>query len=171
MSLGQRSLFKWFAAASLSWAAINSNAGAEHNWPQWRGPRATGVAPFANPPMEWSESKNIRWKIALPGRGHSTPIVWGDRIFITTAVPYGGALEPRYDTAPGAHHGTPVTRRHRFVVLAVNRHDGKILWQRTVHEELPQEGGALYRQPGIQLTGHRRPPSGVLSPSCTMVES
>ena len=91
--------------------------------------------------MEWSESKNIRWKIALPGRGHSTPIVWGDRIFITTAVPYGDALEPRYDTAPGGHDGMPVTKRYRFVVLAVSRRDGKIVWQRTLHTELPHEGG------------------------------
>ena len=47
------------------------------DWPQWRGPLGTGVAPTAKPPIEWSEEKNIRWKVALPGRGHSTPIVWG----------------------------------------------------------------------------------------------
>ncbi len=56
---------------------------AMHNWPQWRGPLATGVAPHADPPIEWSETKNIRWKVELPGKGHSTPIVWGDRVFVT----------------------------------------------------------------------------------------
>jgi outer membrane protein assembly factor BamB len=119
-------------------------AGAEHDdhyWPQWRGPMGTGGAPDANPPVEWSESKNIRWKIALPGSGHSTPIVWGDRVFITAAVPNGDPVEPRYDTAPGTHDGVPVTRHHRFVILAVSRHEGKILWQRTLHTELPYEGG------------------------------
>ncbi len=60
---------------------------AEGDWPQWRGPLGTGVAPEADPPVEWSETKNVRWKVALPGKGHSTPIVWGDRIFLTTAVP------------------------------------------------------------------------------------
>ena len=49
----------------------------DHYWPQWRGPMGTGAAPHANPPVEWSETENIRWKIALPGSGHSTPIVWG----------------------------------------------------------------------------------------------
>jgi hypothetical protein len=52
------------------------------NWPQWRGPLATGVAPKGNPPTEWSTTKNVEWKVALPGRGSASPIVWGDRIFI-----------------------------------------------------------------------------------------
>ncbi|MEE8584879.1 MAG: PQQ-binding-like beta-propeller repeat protein [Acidobacteriota bacterium] len=110
-------------------------------WPQWRGPLGTGVAPDADPPVEWSESKNIRWKLALPGKGHSTPIIWGDRVFITAAVPYGSPLEPRYDRAPGAHDSQPITHHHEFVALAVSRRDGKILWQRTLHKELPHEGG------------------------------
>ena len=110
-------------------------------WPQWRGPLGTGVAPDADPPVEWSESKNIRWKLALPGKGHSTPIIWGDRVFMTAAVPYGSPLEPRYDRAPGAHDSQPVTHHHEFLALAVSRRDGKILWQRTLHKELPHEGG------------------------------
>ena len=117
----------------------NSVADAEHFWPQWRGPLSTGVAPHANPPVEWSESKNIRWKIALPGSGHSTPVIWGDRVFLTTAVPYGDTVKPKPGTAPGAHDNVPVTQRYRFAVLAVSRRDGKIVWQRTVHKELPHE--------------------------------
>jgi outer membrane protein assembly factor BamB len=57
-----------------------------NNWHQWRGPQANGVAPKGNPPTEWSTTKNIKWKIAVPGRGSASPIVWGDRIFILTAV-------------------------------------------------------------------------------------
>jgi len=91
--------------------------------------------------VEWSENKNIRWRITLPGSGHSTPIVWDDRVFITTSVPYGDALEPRYSSAPGAHDNAPLTHPHRFVVIAVRRSDGKILWQRTVHQQLPHEAG------------------------------
>lgn len=56
------------------------------NWPAWRGPLGNGVAPKARPPIEWSSTKNIRWKVEIPGRGHATPIVWGDRIYIQTAV-------------------------------------------------------------------------------------
>jgi len=114
---------------------------AEENWPQWRGPYGTGAASNADPPVEWSEAKNVRWKVAVPGKGHSTPIVWGDRIFLTTAVPFGESLPPKYSTAPGTHDGVPVTQRHEFVVLAVNRRDGKVLWQKTVNKKLPHEGG------------------------------
>lgn len=111
------------------------------NWPAWRGPRNTGVAPKADPPLEWSEEKNIAWKVELPGQGHATPVVWDDRIFITTAVPYGQALPPRHSDAPGAHDNAPVTHHHRFIVLAINRADGGILWQKTVHEQLPIDQG------------------------------
>ena len=110
-------------------------------WPQWRGPLANGVAPDANPPVEWSEQKNIRWKIALPGKGHSSPIVFGDSVFLTAAVPVGEALPPVHDSAPGVHDSVPVTHRHQFVVLAVSRRDGKVLWQKVLREEFPHEGG------------------------------
>lgn len=112
-----------------------------HFWPQWRGPLGTGEAPHARPPLHWGESKNVRWKIQLPGKGHSTPIVWGDRIFLTAAVPYGDAIKPRYSGVSGAHDNLPVTRAHEFVVLAVSRASGKIIWQRTVSKQLPHEGG------------------------------
>lgn len=125
---------------AITVAAEPSNEGRLY-WPQWRGPLGTGAAIDADPPVEWSETKNVKWKTALPGKGHSTPIVWGDRIFLTTAVPYGDALPPRFSTAPGTHDGVPVTHRHEFVVLAVNRVNGKLLWQRTVHKKLPHEGG------------------------------
>ena len=110
-------------------------------WPQWRGPLSTGVAPHANPPVEWSESKNVRWKLALPGKGHSTPVVWGDRVFVTTAVPYGDGLAPKYSGAPGGHDEIPITHHHKFMVLAVDRLEGKILWERAVRESLPHQGG------------------------------
>ncbi|MEK6257484.1 MAG: PQQ-binding-like beta-propeller repeat protein [Planctomycetota bacterium] len=122
-------------------ATISFAVDAEPGWPQWRGPLGTGAAPEADPPIEWSETKNVRWKVALPGKGHSTPVVWGDRVFLTTAVPVGEALPPKHSTAPGTHDGVPVTQRHEFVVLAVNRRDGKILWQKSVHKKLPHEGG------------------------------
>ncbi len=118
-------------------------AGAEsapRYWPQWRGPLATGEAPHADPPVEWSEGENVRWKLALPGRGHSTPVVWGDRLFLTAAIPHGEPLRPAAER-PGAHDNAPLTRRQEFVVLAVGRRDGKILWQTTVHEAVPGEGG------------------------------
>ena len=110
------------------------------NWPAWRGPLGTGLAEGCNPPTTWSETENVRWKTTIPGKGHSTPIVWGDRLFVTTAIPFGPRLPPKPDTAPGAHDNAPVTQRHRFAVLAIDREDGKMLWRRDVHEALPHEG-------------------------------
>jgi outer membrane protein assembly factor BamB len=114
-----------------------------HNWGQWRGPLSTGVAPHGDPPVEWSErdKKNIRWKTPLPGGGHSTPVVWGERIFVTAAVPVEPLDKPFHDNAPGSHDNVDVTHRYEFVVLAIGRSDGKILWQRTMQKAVPHEGG------------------------------
>ena len=114
--------------------------GDESNWPHWRGPLGTGVSPTGQPPVEWSEDNNIRWKIDLPGRGHATPIVWGDRVFLTTAEPFGPRLEPRMSGRPGEHDNLAVSQRHRFIALAVSRQTGKLLWQQTLSEALPEEG-------------------------------
>lgn len=104
-------------------------------WPQWRGPLATGVAPHANPPVEWSEAKNVRWKVEIPGRGSSTPVVWGDRIFLTTAIPSGTSGASSHEPRGGSTPREP----HRFVVLALDRRTGKVLWERSVREEVPHE--------------------------------
>src|SRR5688500_9196886 len=88
---GLRAALRLFPVAVLGFlmahAAPKPATGDRGVWPQWRGPLATGVSPDANPPVEWSEERNVRWKLALPGKGHSTPIVWGDRVFLTAAVP------------------------------------------------------------------------------------
>lgn len=98
-------------------------AGAEANWPEWRGPLRTGEGPAADPPLEWAEGKNVRWKLDLPGLGHGSPIVWGDAVLVTTAVP--SARDPK---------------AIEFVVMAVERKDGSQRWRTVVHEEVPHEG-------------------------------
>lgn len=114
----------------------------EEQWPQFRGPLSTGVAPHADPPIEWSEEKNIRWKTKLPGKGHSSPVVWDDRIFLTAAIPAGELLPtPKYSGRPGAHNNLPVKQSWRFVSICIDRKDGKILWERTLVKLLPHEGG------------------------------
>ena len=71
---------------SLTLIAVLALSQAAPEWPTFRGPTGDGVAPAgAEPPVEWSESRNIAWKIALPGRGRSSPVVHGDRIFVTFA--------------------------------------------------------------------------------------
>ncbi|MEN6575203.1 MAG: PQQ-binding-like beta-propeller repeat protein, partial [Phycisphaerales bacterium] len=58
----------------------------QDHWPTWRGPLGSGVSPTGNPPLVWSETQNIRWKAPVPGKGTSSPVVWGDRIFFLTAI-------------------------------------------------------------------------------------
>ena len=116
-------------------------------WAQWRGPLGTGEAPDADPPLSWSGGENIKWKTAIPGKGHSTPIVWGDTVFLTAAEGFGQKQEPKFSGRPGAHDNAPVSQEHRFLVVAINRADGKIRWQRTVHQAWPLEGCLLYTSP------------------------
>ena len=120
---------------------------AERFWPQWRGPYATGVSRHADPPIEWSETKNIRWKVEIPGRGSASPVVWGDRIFLLTALP--AAVEGSASHAPRG--GMRPRGVHRFIVLAINRRDGSIAWQRTVREEEPHE--ASHQDNGTWASG------------------
>jgi len=110
-------------------------------WPQWRGPLANGVAPMANPPVEWSEKKNVRWKIELPGKGHSSPIVFGDRVYVMAAAPIGREQKPVHDSAPGVHDSVPVTHTNQYIVMALGRGDGRLMWKRIVREQWPHEGG------------------------------
>jgi len=113
------------AAVGSMYLPLAAQAPAERFWPQWRGPQNNGVSRTANPPVEWSETKNVRWKAELPGRGASTPVIWGDRVYVSTAVPVGG---------------TGSRAQHRFLVMALNRQDGKVVWQYTAREEAPHEG-------------------------------
>src|SRR5229473_1176839 len=85
--------------ASALWLGIPTlraaSASDEQNWPQWRGPLQNGVAPRANPPTEWSETKNVKWKIKLPGEGTATPIIWDDKVFVLAAIPTGKKVESK----------------------------------------------------------------------------
>ena len=112
-------------------------------WLQWRGPLGTGEAPAANPPVEWSESQNIRWKVEIPGHGSATPLVWRDRVFVVTAIPVGesGTRDGFFQGLVRRFVGTVgATETQRYVVLAIDRHDGRVLWERVAREEAPHEG-------------------------------
>jgi outer membrane protein assembly factor BamB len=122
------------------------------NWPQWRGPLGSGVAPVATPPLEWSETKNVNWKVKLPGSGTSTPVVWGDKVFLLTAIPTGHKVAVADSAAENSPAESPTgspSRRGRaskpeelyqFVVLCLDRETGRTLWQKTANEQLPHEG-------------------------------
>jgi len=107
------------------------------DWPQWRGPNANGVA-RGDAPLEFSDSKNVAWKANIPGRGHSTPVIYGDRIFITTAVPL--QQPPASGGGRGAGGGAGTGAEYRFVVMALDRKTGKTVWEKTAKTSTPHEG-------------------------------
>ncbi len=125
-------------------AAQSDTSASAADWPQWRGPLATGAAPAGDPPSGWSETENVRWKIEIPGHGQASPIVWGDHVFVLTAVPAG----------PGDDSGNGFFSRLRrrfmgtvrsgdllnFVLVAIDRRDGSVVWERTAVTEQPHEG-------------------------------
>ncbi len=109
-------------------------------WPSFRGPNASGVADGQNLPASWDvrTGQNIRWTVSIPGLAHSSPIVWGDRLYVTTAV------SSRTDATfkPGLYgEGTASEDRsiHRWVVMAIDRRSGKTVWERTAYEGMPRE--------------------------------
>jgi outer membrane protein assembly factor BamB len=122
------------ALTTTLFAAVNPEA--EKYWPQWRGPYATGTSRQATPLLEWSETRNIRWKVEVPGRGSSSPVVWGDRLFLLTAIP---ASAPTGDASHRPRGAMTPREPHRFVVYAIDRKTGKTIWERVAHEAVPHE--------------------------------
>lgn len=152
------------ASVSLSLALLSpaALASGDSEWPTWRGPSGAGIAPRAQPPTRWGDNQNIKWKTRIPGAGFSTPIVWQDRIFLLTAIETDdsapdakpAAEAPTAPTAapdkkggrrggkgPGGFGGGPTpTKFFEFVVLALDRGTGKVLWQKLARREVPHEG-------------------------------
>jgi len=130
-------------------------------WPTWRGTSGAGIAPGAQPPITWSDTKNIKWKASVPGYGFSTPIVWQDQIFLLTAVEgvapaassdvavaeeaarvqRGGGERGGDRRGGGGFGGGPKpTKPSEFLVIALDRQTGAIRWQKTARKEVPHEG-------------------------------
>jgi outer membrane protein assembly factor BamB len=120
-------------------------AGTGERWPQWRGSDGSGVAGAKAPPAEWSATKNVRWKTPIPGRGHSSPVVWGGRVFLTSAVegevvPGAKAVKHVSDGQEFLHpDAVGADRKHSLLVLALDAATGKLLWQRSAFEGTPRD--------------------------------
>ncbi|HKE55675.1 MAG TPA: PQQ-binding-like beta-propeller repeat protein [Pyrinomonadaceae bacterium] len=118
----------------------NSPVYAQTNWPQWRGAGGAGISSETGLPTEWSDTKNIRWKTAIPGRGHSSPIVWGTKVFLTTSIE--GPIVPGAEAVRHIHkgqeykHPDSVGADHSYTLklLCLDLASGKLLWDRTVYE-------------------------------------
>lgn len=136
-----------FVIVAISTLLFINSAGAftGTSWPQWRGPSGQGISEEKNLPTTWSATKNIKWKTPIAGRGHSSPIVWGNKIFLTTAIEgplvpgakavkhMDGDKEYVHPDSVGADH------KHLFKVICLSRETGKILWEQTSFEGTPYD--------------------------------
>jgi outer membrane protein assembly factor BamB len=136
-----------FVIVAISTLLFINSAGAfaGTSWPQWRGPSGQGISDEKNLPTTWSATKNIKWKTPIAGRGHSSPIVWGNKIFLTTAIEgplvpgakavkhMDGDKEYIHPDSVGADH------KHLFKVICLSRETGKILWEQTSFEGTPYD--------------------------------
>ncbi|MEO1998176.1 MAG: PQQ-binding-like beta-propeller repeat protein [Planctomycetaceae bacterium] len=112
----------------------------DHNWPQFRGPGNRGVSRSTRQPVEWSSTRNVRWKTVIPGRGWSSPIVWNDRVYLTTSVNAGRSEAPRKGLYFGGERPTPPKTAHEWQVICLELDSGRQIWSRTVHRGLPETG-------------------------------
>ena len=166
-----RALSLWIASTTLLVPAFAADSDRyNRNWPQWRGPAGNGLVLHGNPPLEWNEAKNIKWKVAIPGKGHATPIIWEDKIFILSAVPNEAPAQAQFvptrnffaqpqNPPPGAEReggrpprgegqgrpggrggGNKPTQPYAFTILCLDRTTGKVLWEKVARKEVPHQG-------------------------------
>lgn len=112
--------------------------GAADDWHHWRGPNRDGMA-RGDAPLEWSDSSKVAWRVDVPGRGHSSPVAWGDKLFLTTGVATEAASRTAQEGGRGAG-GAAAGQEHKLVVLCLDRKTGKTLWERVATTVKPHEG-------------------------------
>ena len=123
----------------LALTLIPAGIAADGNWPQFRGPSGSGLGDGANPPVQWDVEKktNIAWTAEIPGLSVSSPVVWGDRIFVTTAI----SSDPNQKWRTGLYGDTdsaPDRSSHQWKVLALDKKTGKVLWEQQAHQGIPK---------------------------------
>ena len=111
---------------------------AESNYPQYRG-SPTGLADDKDLPTQWSTTKNVVWNTQIPGRGWSCPIVWGDKIFLTSVIKMGDLEAPKKGLYFGGERPDPSPDTHLWMVYCIDWKTGKILWEKLAHQGVPQQ--------------------------------
>ena len=130
-------------AATARAADVELKVPTQQNWHQWRGPLANGVAPLGDPPTNWDENTNVKWKVKIPGHSTASPIVWQDQIFLITAIQTDREieLEPLPANAPKPRFNIQRPKNYyQFVVMSIDRRTGQTRWQQVAKEEVPHEG-------------------------------
>ncbi len=143
-------------AATLPLCVQSANA---DNWAHWRGPTGNGTAPGATPPTTWSDTENVKWKVAIPGAGSGSPVIWENQVFVVTAVKVAGAAASGAGQAEagaaggrqqaggrrrggflGGRGGGEALSKHRFEVHCYDRDTGALVWKQVATESVPHEG-------------------------------
>ncbi len=139
--VAQSLCFLLFFSFALAETQAQDKSAFTTNWPEWRGLYNSGSTSGGNTPVEFSETKNIKWKIEIPGKGHATPIIWGSQIIVQTAVATDKKVEKPDDAAAAANRMSPSQTDliHQFTVVSVDKNSGKINWETVVKEEQPIE--------------------------------
>ncbi len=122
---------------------MGSSAFAAEHWPQFRGPASSGVSDGSGLPDAWSASENVAWKTKIPGRGWSSPVVWGERVFITSAIQEEGEPEAAKKGLYFGGNRPPQKKSQRWTVYCLDWNTGKILWERTAGNGVPKHGHHL----------------------------
>lgn len=110
------------------------------NWPGWRGPGELGISEEKGIPVNWDMTKNVKWKAEVPGLGHSSPIVWENRVFVTTAVSSNPKDDYWEKGFPRTSQGGPNAAEISWKVLCFDRDTGKLLWEQTAIRKKPEHG-------------------------------
>lgn len=132
---------KRLATLSLVLLSFSANAVlADDNWPQFRGARSLGTpdADSAKLPDTWTTTENVLWKKELSGRGWSSPVVWGKKVFFTTVINLGQSEEPKKGLYFGGDRKKPIETPHQWKVFCLDLDSGDVVWEKLVHEGLPE---------------------------------
>lgn len=129
------------AVGSLLLLPVCAPAEVPGDWPRWRGPFDNGMA-RGDAPLKWSDTENVAWKTAIPGLGHSSPVLWQDKLFLTTAVPAqpGPSQQPETGRGGFGQGAAGEQPEHKLTVLCLDRRTGKVLWERVASAVKPHEG-------------------------------
>ena len=118
--------------------SVGDVAAAAENWPQFRGPGALGVSDNKDLPEEWTNTKNVLWRRDIPGRGWSSPVVWGSRVFFTTVINPGKSEAPKKGLYFGGNRSKPPKTEHVWKVYCVDLKTGGVLWEQVVEKKVPR---------------------------------
>lgn len=131
-------------------SVMGHSAWAGDNWPQFRGPGGGGVGRDPDLPETWSATQNIEWKTAVPGRSWSSPIVWEEKVFLTTVINLGEGEAPKKGLYLGGNRPEPPKSEHEFKVLCLNLESGEVVWEKLLHRGQPRTAIHLKGSYGAQ---------------------